>query len=143
MAGNFLEICFASIPCAFRQSHSDTRAASLASRVLHSSSGVGPALVIRCGDAFEARAAAAQICGHSARRPVLVQTDQVMGMAPWLVLNGLTPVFAQWLTPGERKTVPSHPRLPRFSLLLTGPEGEFESDDRTILDWRLETPSAN
>ncbi len=135
------EICFHQYPVPLGKA-SDTRAASLASR-LHSSSGVGPALVIRCGDAFEARAAAAQICGHSARRPVLVQTDQVMGMAPWLVLNGLTPVFAQWLTPGERKTVPVIPGFPGSVFLLTGPEGEFESDDRTILDWRLETPSAN
>jgi hypothetical protein len=65
-----------------------------------------------------------------------------MGMAPWLVLNGFIPVFSQWLVPGERKTVPVIPGFFGPLILLTGPEGEFESDDRSILDWRLEIPSA-
>jgi ATPase family associated with various cellular activities (AAA) len=120
---------------------SDARAASLANR-LQIPVGTSPALVIRCGDALEARAAAAQVSSHSARRAVLVQTDQLMGMAPWLVLNDLIPVFAQWLTPGERKAIPVIPGFSGPIFLLTGPEGEFESDDRAILDWRLETPSA-
>jgi hypothetical protein len=63
-------------------------------------------------------------------------------MAPWLVLNGLLPVFAQWLTPGERKPAANIPGFTGPVIHLTGPEGEFESDERTILDWRLETPSA-
>ena len=120
---------------------SQARAAELARR-LHSSEGTSPALVIRCGDALEARSAASLVASQAAAQAVLIHTDQLMGMAPWLVLNGLIPVFAQWLVPGERKTVPVIPGFCGPIILLTGPEGDFEFDDRSILDWRLEIPSA-
>ena len=121
---------------------SDTRAVALARR-LRGADGTAHALIIRCGDALEARAAAAQVCSHCAARAILVPTDHLMGMAPWLILNGLIPVFAHWLVPGERRTIPVIPGFFGPVILLTGPEGEFESDDRTLLDWRLETPSAS
>ncbi len=120
---------------------SEARAMMLAKR-LHAAHCASPALVIRCGDALEARSAAAQVSFHCQARAVLVQTDQTIGMAPWLVLNGLIPVFAHWLAPGERKSAPVIPGFSGPILLLTGPEGEFESDERAILDWRLETPCA-
>ena len=66
-----------------------------------------------------------------------------MGMGPWLILNSLIPVFAQWLMPGERKAVPVIPGFFGPVIMLTGPEGEFESDERSLLDWRLETPTAS
>jgi len=119
----------------------ETRAREFARRI-HSSESAGPALVIRCGDALEARAAAALICSNAGAEAIGVHTEQLMGMAPWLVLNGLIPVFAQWLVPGERKSVPVIPGFSGPLILLSGPEGEFESDDRSILDWRLEIPSA-
>ena len=121
---------------------SDARALAL-SRRLQISGVVSPALVIRSGDALEARAAAAQVCAHCDARAVLVQNSETLGIAPWLVLNGLIPVFAHWLSPGERRSVPAIPGFSGPIFLLTGPEGEFESDDRTILDWRLETPPAS
>ena len=120
---------------------SQAHAAELAQR-LHVHESASPALVIRCGDALEARSAASLVASHSGAHAVLIHTDQLMGMAPWLVLNGFIPVFAQWLVPGERKTVPAIPGFFGPLILLTGPEGEFESDDRSILDWRLEIPSA-
>lgn len=101
-----------------------------------------PALVIRCGDPIEARAAAALVCAESDAQAILVHTDQWAGMAPWLVLNRLIPVFSQWLLPGERKAVPVIPGYFGPLILLTGPEGDFESGDRSVLDWRLEIPSA-
>ncbi len=119
----------------------DAQAAALAKR-LHTFKGATPALVIRSGDAMEARAAAALVCAHRAARAILIHTDQVAGMAPWLVLNGLIPVLAQWLMPGERKSLPVVPGFSGPIVLLTGPEGEFESDDRAVLDWRLEVPCA-
>jgi hypothetical protein len=121
---------------------SDARAMALAGR-LHPGNGVSPALVIRCGDALEARAAAAEVCSHCEARAVLVQTGETIGMAPWLVLNGMIPVFAHWLAPGERRNTPAIPGYRGPIILLTGPEGEFESDDRVLLDWRLETPPAS
>jgi ATPase family associated with various cellular activities (AAA) len=118
----------------------DARAAGFAKR-LCATNAPNPALIIRSGDALEARAAAALICTHASVRAVLIHTDQVLGMAPWLVLHRLLPVFAQWLTPGERRAVAIVPGFAGPVIHLTGPEGEFESDERPILDWRLETPS--
>jgi hypothetical protein len=119
------------------------RATELARRLRASElEGAAPALIIRCGDSLEARSAASLVASHSGAQAVLIHTDQWMGMAPWLVLNGLIPVFAQWLVPGERKTIPVIPGFFGPLIVLTGPEGEFESDDRGILDWRLEIPSA-
>jgi hypothetical protein len=120
---------------------SQARAAELARR-LHTSEGASPSLVIRCGDALEARSAASVVASHCGMRAVLIHADQRLGMAPWLVLNGLIPVFAQWLVSGEHKTVPVIPGFIGPLIMLTGPEGEFESDDRNVLDWRLEIPSA-
>jgi hypothetical protein len=120
---------------------SQSRAAEF-SRRLHASEGPGPALVIRCGDALEARSAASFVASHSGAQAVLIHADQFMGMAPWLVLNGFIPVFSQWLVPGERKAIPVIPGFIGPLILLTGPEGEFESDDRSILDWRLDIPNA-
>jgi len=121
---------------------SDARAVALARR-LQAAQQIAPALVIRCGDGLEARAAAAKVCSHCDARAILVQTSETSGMAPWLFLNGLIPVFAHWLAPGERKAVPVIPGYEGPIILLTGPEGEFESDERAILDWKLETPSAS
>jgi len=121
---------------------SDARAASFAKR-LQGSHGAPGALVIRCGDALEARSAAAKVCSLCDVRAILVPNDHLMGMGPWLILNGLTPIFAQWLVPGERKAIPAIPGFCGPIIMLTGPEGEFESDERSLLDWRLETPSAS
>ena len=57
----------------------------------------------------------------SGSQAILIHTDQLMGMAPWLVLNRLVPVFAQWLVPGERKAVPVIPGYFGPLILLTGP----------------------
>jgi hypothetical protein len=116
--------------------------AAVLARRLRASESASPALIIRCGDSLEARSAASLVASCSGAQAVLVHTDQWMGLAPWLVLNGLIPVFAQWLVPGELKTVPLIPGFSDPLILLTGPEGDFESDDRSILDWRLDIPSA-
>jgi uncharacterized protein (DUF1778 family) len=116
-------------------------AAALAKR-LNGGGACALAVVIRSGDAVEARAAAALLCAGASMRAVMVQSDQLTGMAPWLLLNGLLPVFAQWLLPGERRSVPLIPGYSGALLLLTGPDGEFEADDRGVLDWRIEIPNA-
>lgn len=120
---------------------SEARAAVLAKRLRASPH--GPALVIRSGDTLEARAAAVQVCSHCGSQAVHLHTDQLLGIAPWLVLNSFIPVFVQWLAPGERKGIPLIPGFNGPLILLTGPDGEFESDDGTILDWRLATPGAS
>ncbi len=99
-------------------------------------------LVIRCGDSLEARAAAAQVCRRAKARAVLIHSDQHAGMAPWLALTRSIPVFSHWLAPGEQRSIPSIPLHAGAMILLTGPEGDFMSDDRSIVEWRLETPPA-
>jgi len=118
----------------------DARAAALARR-LQVCNGACPVLVVRSGDTPEARAAAARVAALCNAKAVLVHTDQLMGMSPWLVLSGAIPVFSQWLAPGERKSVPVVPGYSGPIILLSGPEGDFESDGRTIIDWRLGVPA--
>jgi len=103
---------------------------------------IGPVLAIRSGDSPEARSAAEVVCRSAGMRGVFIQSDQLAGMAPWMFLNGLVPVFNQWLGPGERKSVPVIPSFPGPLILLTGPDGEFECDTREIIEWRLEIPNA-
>jgi len=102
----------------------------------------GYVLTIRSGDISEARAAAAQVAALCSASAVLVQTEQVTGLGPWLILANAFPVFEWWLAPGERRTAPSIPGYHGPLLLLTGPEGNFESRERVVLDWQIETPNA-
>ena len=103
--------------------------------------GAAPVLIVRSSDSPEARAAALHVCAVGGNRPVLVSTDQLSGMAPWLFLRGLTPVFAQWLAPGERKPLPEIPAYDGPIIVLTGPDGDFEPDGRVVSEWRLEVPT--
>lgn len=118
----------------------DRQATSLASR-LAASVEPGYVLVIRSGDASEARAAAAQVAALCSASAILVQTDQLAGLGPWLILANSFPVFESWLAPGERRAAHSIPGYNRPILVLTGPEGSFDSRDRVVLDWRIETPN--
>ncbi|MGA3132221.1 MAG: ATP-binding protein [Terracidiphilus sp.] len=117
----------------------DTRAAAIARR-LRASGAIAPALVIRCGETIAARAAAAKVAALARATPILIQTEQLAGMAPWLALTGSIPVFSHWLAPGELKSVPSIPLHAGPIVLLAGPEGDFTSDDRGLLEWKIETP---
>lgn len=119
----------------------EDHATALAKRLFASDSS-HRALIIRAGDFTEGRAAAAQVCSHCSTRAVHVQTDQLMGLAPWLFLNSLLPVFTQWLAPGDRHSIPTIPNFDGPLIVLTGPEGDFESEDRVILNWQLQPPSS-
>lgn len=101
----------------------------------------GAVVVVRGGDGRESRAAAERIASGLGKRPAFIHTDHVAAMAPWLFLNGMLPVFALWLSPGERKPVPAIPCFAGPTIVLTGPEGDFESDHRVLLEWRLGVPS--
>jgi hypothetical protein len=100
-----------------------------------------PALILRSGDSAEGRAAAERIANGCGQRAILISTEQTTGLAPWLFLSSLMPVFTQWLAPGERRAVPSISGFASPIIILAGPDGEFTSDDRTILEWELDVPS--
>jgi hypothetical protein len=116
------------------------RAAALGARLLEAKD-TAPVLVIRSADLPEARAATAQVCSATGKRPVLISNEQLDGMAPWLFLRGLVPVFTEWLAPGERKSLPTIPGFAGPIIVLTGREGDFESDGRVLIDWRIEVPT--
>jgi hypothetical protein len=120
---------------------SEKQAVAIGARLSDGTSGA-PVLVLRGGDSAEARAAASRVAAAAGKRPVLISAEHLTGMAPWLVLRGLIPVFSQWLAPGERKALPAIPSYGGPIVVLTGPDGDFESDGRVIIDWRLEVPSA-
>ncbi|HEX3551397.1 MAG TPA: ATP-binding protein [Candidatus Elarobacter sp.] len=99
-----------------------------------------PALVVRGGNDAEARAAAEHVARALERRTVLVRGDELAGMAPWLELSGAIPVFARWPAPGERHAIPDIPAFTGPVIVTSGPDGDFESDARAVIEWRLEVP---
>lgn len=109
----------------------------------------GPALVLRGGDTAESRAAAEKVALACERRAVLISSElvssnQALGVAPWLFLNGFMPVLTQSLAPGERRPLPAIPGFSGPFLVLSGFDGEFTSVDnaldRPILEWQLTIP---
>jgi hypothetical protein len=99
-----------------------------------------PALVLRSGDSAELRSAAERVAEACDLRAVRIGGEETFGLAPWLLLNGLLPVFSEWLAPGERKPLPSIPAYVGPIIVLTGPDGEFTSDQRAVLDHALPIP---
>lgn len=97
-------------------------------------------LVIRSGDPLEARAAAEKVCSSFETQAVLVNIDHAAGIAPWLFLNRFVPVFTRWLAPGERISAPAIPAFAGPTIVLTGPDGDFEPESRPLLEWRLTIP---
>ena len=97
-------------------------------------------LVVRSGEPLEARAAAAQLCGRMECPGVLVETDAVHGLAPWLFMQRAVPVFVLQLAPGERRPAPIVPEFPGPTIVIAGIDGEFESEGRRITDWRIRIP---
>jgi hypothetical protein len=99
-------------------------------------------LVLRSGSAAEGRTVAEAIASALQRRPVFIEADGVMGLAPWLLLRGLLPVFCFDLAPGERKLLPALPLYRGPVLALCGPEGSVDTPGGTALSWSLIPPTA-
>lgn len=116
----------------------EQRAAALGKRLCEVTP--APILLLRGGDVLETRAAARMVCSASGTQGVLLPRDQIPGIAPWLFLNRLIPVFSQRLAPGENSHCPAIPSFAGPMIVLTGPEGDFEAEGRPILHWRLEIP---
>jgi len=102
-----------------------------------------PVLVIRSGEPAEARACAALLCAGIQARPVLMPPEPAAGLAPWLFLNGAIPVFSAWLAPGERRPAPTIPLFRGSTIILSGADGEFESDGRPLWSWNLDVPPSD
>lgn len=105
--------------------------------------GVQRALAIRSGSFAEARTVAAHIARLTGRRAVFIDPERARsstalpGLAPWLFLRQLLPVFAVDLGPGERRTLPAIPRYHGPVLALCGPEGSLDLAGAAVPDWKL------
>ncbi|MGK3995857.1 ATP-binding protein [Sorangium sp. So ce1024] len=102
----------------------------------------GRALLIRTGAPAEGRAAAAAVAAALQRTPLFIETDDLTGVAPWLVVSDLLPVFVRAPGPGERARVPALPGYAGPTLALAGPDGAVEIGGAPALAWRLPVPSA-
>jgi hypothetical protein len=98
-------------------------------------------LVLRTGSPLEGRAVASAVARAMGRRAVFISVDRTAGLAPWMFLRKLLPVFMVDLGPGERKLLPAIPYHDGPVLALCGPDGAIESEGATALSWWLPVPS--
>lgn len=98
-------------------------------------------VVIRSGEPIEARAAAVQLCELINSPPVIIETDQLDGVAPWLYVHRAIPIFPMQLAPGDCRPAPQVPGFPGPTVVVAGPDGEFAGDGRRITDWRIPMPA--
>jgi hypothetical protein len=101
---------------------------------------LGRGLVVRTGSPAEGRAAAAEIARALNLRPVFLSGDDTTGLAPWLLLGRLLPVFLCDPAPGERKLVPAPPLYRGPFLALAGPDGGVETAGDLVPSWSLPVP---
>jgi hypothetical protein len=104
-------------------------------------SGPQQALVLRTLSAAEGWAVAATIARALHRRALFVHTDKTGGLAPWVMLRQLLPVFCYDLAPGERKVLPSLPFFRGPVLALCGPDGRIEAPGGAVPSWSLQVPA--
>ncbi|MDT5062500.1 MAG: hypothetical protein QOH63_2959 [Acidobacteriota bacterium] len=98
------------------------------------------ALVVRTGSTAEGRTVVEAIAHAMNRRALLIETDQIGGLAPLLILRRLLPVFCFDLAPGERKILPVLPFYRGAMLVLCGPDGSVEASGGAALSWSLPVP---
>ena len=99
------------------------------------------ALVVRSGSPAEARSAAQAIAEALGRRPAFIDTDKLPGVAPWLLLRELVPVFCHELAPGDRRRLPNLPGYEGPVLAVCGLEGSVETPSGASASWTLPIPS--
>src|SRR5437879_9069952 len=87
-------------------------------------------LVLRTASVSEGRSVACAIAKALNRRAAYIR-DAAMapGFAPWLLMNGLIPVFSFDLSPGGKKSIASLPYSRGPALALCGPDAIVEFRD--------------
>jgi hypothetical protein len=99
-------------------------------------------LVLRTGSAAEGRAVAAAVAASTGAEAVFLSGESPVGLGPWLLLRQALPVFELSLAPGERRPLPAIAGYRGPRLVLCGPDGSVESDQRPALNWILPVPPA-
>lgn len=106
----------------------------------------GQILIVRTGSNAEGRSVAGALAAALNRRPLFIEAQaggdpaRIPGLAPWLRLRDLLPVFCLELAPGERKVLPPLPDYDGPILVLCGPDGSVESAAGAALSWPLPVP---
>jgi hypothetical protein len=98
-------------------------------------------LVVRSSSLSEGRSAACALAENLGRRPLFLEPNvATAGLAPWLILRKLIPVFCVDLSPGERKSLPLLPHYDGPVLALCGPDGSPDFAGEPTADLFVETP---
>ena len=103
--------------------------------------GAAPVLVLRSAAPEESRAAAAHIAAALGKRPFVSENPNTAGLAAWLLLRDLVPVFALDPGPGETKALPVIPLYDGPVLVAAGVEGTLEAPGREVTHWHLPLPT--
>ncbi|MFT3870702.1 MAG: ATP-binding protein [Nibricoccus sp.] len=98
-------------------------------------------LVLRSSALEETRAAATSIARTLNKRPFIAETVATSGLAAWLILRDLIPVFVLEPGPGETKQVPAIPLYDGPVLVAAGIEGTLEAPGRQLTHWSLPLPT--
>ncbi|WP_414663669.1 ATP-binding protein [Horticoccus sp. 23ND18S-11] len=99
------------------------------------------ALVLRTAAPDEARAAATAIARALKKRPCFIEQPVSGGVAAWLLLRDLVPVFVVDVGPGETKAVPAIPLYHGPLLVVTGIDGTIDVPGRELMHWSLPLPT--
>ncbi len=98
-------------------------------------------LVLRSAALDETRAAATAIARALGKRPFIAETIATPGLAAWLLLRDLIPVFILEPGPGETKQVPSIPLYDGPVLVAAGIDGTLDAPGRQLTHWSLPLPN--
>jgi len=98
-------------------------------------------MVVRSSSPAEARSVAAAMARSIGRRPLYIEGDALAGLAPWLLLRDLVPVFIYDLGPGQKRTIPLLPGYGGPVLVVAGVDGVVETATGGALSWTLPIPA--
>lgn len=98
-------------------------------------------LVLRSAAMTESRTVATEIATCLDQRPVFIEDSVPVGLAPWLHLRQLLPVFCPEVSPGERHLLPSIPYYQGPILAICDAQGGLEAKGRDLLNWTLGVPA--
>lgn len=98
-------------------------------------------LLLRAASANESRIVAARIAQQLGLRPLFLEGATPTGLAPWLRLRQLLPVFCPQLSPGERQTLPAMTSYTGPILAIAGHDGQLNHPTRDLLTWMLPVPT--
>lgn len=100
-----------------------------------------PVLVLRAAATEETRAAAALIGRVLHKRPFVAENVAMPGLAAWLLLRDLMPVFVLDVGPGETKSVPAIPLYTGPVLAAASVDGTIDAPGREVTHWNLPLPT--